>query len=127
MLNSFLPFFSDGLNADNIKQASEQLNNRWIEFCQLLSERLAWLEYQNNIIAFHSQLQQLEQTVITVENWMKAQLLPAAADPDVVKAQLDRCKVRNSVLIFVVFCCTHIVSLFRVPVLHESIYDIHLC
>ncbi|KAL7983692.1 hypothetical protein Chor_000568, partial [Crotalus horridus] len=83
---------NDGLNADNIKQASEQLNNRWIEFCQLLSERLAWLEYQNNIIAFHSQLQQLEQTVITVENWMKAQLLPAAADPDVVKAQLDRCK-----------------------------------
>ncbi|XP_039185584.1 dystrophin isoform X3 [Crotalus tigris] len=83
---------NDGLNADNIKQASEQLNNRWIEFCQLLSERLAWLEYQNNIIAFHSQLQQLEQTVITVENWMKAQLLPAAADPDAVKAQLDRCK-----------------------------------
>ncbi|KAM3837732.1 dystrophin isoform 2-T2 [Vipera latastei] len=84
---------NDGLNADNIKQASEQLNNRWIEFCQLLSERLAWLEYQNNIIAFYSQLQQLEQTVITVENWMKAQLLPAAAaDPDVVKTQLDRCK-----------------------------------
>ncbi|KAM6448274.1 dystrophin isoform 3-T3 [Liasis olivaceus] len=82
---------NDGLNADNIKQASEQLNNRWIEFCQLLSERLAWLEYQNNIIAFYSQLQQLEQTVITVENWMKAQLLPAA-DPDAVKTQLDKCK-----------------------------------
>ncbi|XP_070800303.1 dystrophin isoform X3 [Pituophis catenifer annectens] len=82
---------NDGLNADNIKQASGQLNSRWIEFCQLLSERLAWLEYQNNIIAFYSKLQQLEQTVITVENWMKAQLLPAA-DPDAVKTQLDRCK-----------------------------------
>ncbi|XP_063161281.1 dystrophin isoform X1 [Candoia aspera] len=82
---------NDGLNADNIKQASEQLNNRWIEFCQLLSERLAWLEYQNNIIAFYSQLQQLEQTVITVENWMKAQLVQAA-DPDAVKTQLDKCK-----------------------------------
>uniref|UniRef100_A0A2D4NZX4 Calponin-homology (CH) domain-containing protein n=1 Tax=Micrurus surinamensis TaxID=129470 RepID=A0A2D4NZX4_MICSU len=98
---------NDGLNADNIKQASEQLNIRWIEFCQLLSERLAWLEYQNSIIAFYSQLQQLEHTVITVENWMKAQLLPAA-DPDAVKIQLDRCKVRNSVLICVVICCCHL-------------------
>ncbi|XP_044297299.1 dystrophin isoform X5 [Varanus komodoensis] len=82
---------NEGLNADNIKQASEQLNNRWIEFCQLLSERLAWLEYQNNIIAFYSQLQQLEQTVIAAENWLKAQPTPAA-DPDAVKTQLDKCK-----------------------------------
>ncbi|KAJ7320669.1 hypothetical protein JRQ81_020180, partial [Phrynocephalus forsythii] len=82
---------NEGLNADNIKQASEQLNNRWIEFCQLLSERLAWLEFQNNIIAFYSQLQQLEQTVITAENWLKAQPT-TAADPDVVKTQLDKCK-----------------------------------
>nr|XP_034970277.1 dystrophin isoform X11 [Zootoca vivipara] len=82
---------NEGLNADNIKQASEQLNNRWIEFCQLLSERLAWLEYQNNIIAFYSQLQQLEQTVITAENWLKAQPTPMA-DPGAVKTQLDKCK-----------------------------------
>ncbi|KAH0624758.1 hypothetical protein JD844_032533, partial [Phrynosoma platyrhinos] len=82
---------NEGLNADNIKQASEQLNNRWIEFCQLLSERLAWLEYQNNIIAFYSQLQQLEQTVITAENWLKAQPAPVA-DPDAVKTQLVKCK-----------------------------------
>ncbi|XP_033003089.1 dystrophin isoform X3 [Lacerta agilis] len=82
---------NEGLNADNIKQASEQLNNRWIEFCQLLSERLAWLEYQNNIIAFYSQLQQLEQTVITAENWLKAQPTPTA-DPGAVKTQLDKCK-----------------------------------
>ncbi|KAJ6667635.1 hypothetical protein lerEdw1_016756 [Lerista edwardsae] len=82
---------NEGLNADNIKQASEQLNNRWIEFCQLLSERLAWLEYQNNIIAFYSQLQQLEQTVITAENWLKAQPTPAA-DPAAVRTQLDKCK-----------------------------------
>ncbi|XP_048351416.1 dystrophin isoform X1 [Sphaerodactylus townsendi] len=82
---------NEGLNADNIKQASEQLNNRWIEFCQLLSERLAWLEYQNNIIAFYSQLQQLEQTVITAENWLKAQ--PAqVADPAAVKFQLEKCQ-----------------------------------
>nr|XP_014433950.1 dystrophin isoform X7 [Pelodiscus sinensis] len=82
---------NEGLNADNIKQASEQLNSRWIEFCQLLSERLAWLEYQNNIIAFYSQLQQLEQTAITAENWLKAQPTPAA-DPATVKIQLEKCK-----------------------------------
>ncbi|XP_071606693.1 dystrophin isoform X10 [Heliangelus exortis] len=82
---------NEGLNADNIRQASEQLKSRWIEFCQLLSERLAWLEYQNNIIDFYSQLQQLEQTAITAENWLKAQPTPAT-DPATVKAQLEKCK-----------------------------------
>ncbi|XP_048719602.2 dystrophin isoform X6 [Caretta caretta] len=82
---------NEGLNADNIKQASEQLNSRWTEFCQLLSERLAWLEYQNNIIAFYSQLQQLERTAITAENWLKVQPT-SAADPATVKIQLEKCK-----------------------------------
>ncbi|XP_042644227.1 dystrophin isoform X9 [Tyto alba] len=82
---------NEGLNADNIRQASEQLKSRWIEFCQLLSERLAWLEYQNNIIDFYSQLQQLEQTAITAENWLKAQPT-AATDPATVKTQLEKCK-----------------------------------
>ncbi|KFQ12665.1 Dystrophin, partial [Leptosomus discolor] len=82
---------NEGLNADNIRQASEQLKSRWIEFCQLLSERLAWLEYQNNIIDFYSQLQQLEQTAITAENWLKAQPTPAT-DPAAVKTQLEKCK-----------------------------------
>ncbi|XP_065533284.1 dystrophin isoform X3 [Lathamus discolor] len=82
---------NEGLNADNIRQASEQLKSRWIEFCQLLSERLAWLEYQNNIIDFYSQLQQLEQTAVTAENWLKAQPTPAT-DPATVKTQLEKCK-----------------------------------
>ncbi|XP_055657158.1 dystrophin isoform X10 [Falco peregrinus] len=82
---------NEGLNPDNIRQASEQLKSRWIEFCQLLSERLAWLEYQNNIIDFYSQLQQLEQTAVTAENWLKAQPTPTA-DPLSVKTQLEKCK-----------------------------------
>ncbi|NXM47158.1 DMD protein, partial [Gymnorhina tibicen] len=82
---------NEGLNPDNIRQASEQLKSRWIEFCQLLSERLAWLEYQNSIIDFYSQLQQLEQTAIAAENWLKAQPTPAT-DPATVKTQLERCK-----------------------------------
>uniref|UniRef100_A0A669QI21 Dystrophin n=1 Tax=Phasianus colchicus TaxID=9054 RepID=A0A669QI21_PHACC len=82
---------NEGLNADNIRQASEQLKSRWIEFCQLLSERLAWLEYQNSIIDFYSQLQQLEQTAIIAENWLKAQPTPAT-DPATVKIQLEKCK-----------------------------------
>ncbi|XP_030331573.1 dystrophin isoform X7 [Strigops habroptila] len=82
---------NEGLNADNIRQASEQLKSRWIEFCQLLSERLAWLEYQNNIIDFYSQLQQLEQTAVMAENWLKAQPTPAT-DPATVKSQLEKCK-----------------------------------
>nr|XP_005995015.2 PREDICTED: dystrophin isoform X4 [Latimeria chalumnae] len=82
---------NEGLNADDTRQASEQLNSRWVEFCQLLSERMSWLEYQNKIIAFYSLLQQLEQAVITAESWLKTQQ-PPATDPVIVKTQLEKCK-----------------------------------
>ncbi|KAG5193468.1 hypothetical protein JEQ12_019829, partial [Ovis aries] len=82
---------NEGVNADSIKQASEQLNSRWIEFCQLLSERLHWLEYQNNIIAFYNQLQQLEQMTTTAENWLKTQPT-TPSEPTAVKNQLKNCK-----------------------------------
>ncbi|XP_066434053.1 dystrophin isoform X1 [Eleutherodactylus coqui] len=82
---------NDGLNADSIKQSSQHLNSRWTDFCQLLSERLSWLEYQNSIIAFYSQLQQLEQTAITAENWLKAQSI-TASEAETVKTQLQKCK-----------------------------------
>ncbi|KAG2456401.1 DMD protein, partial [Polypterus senegalus] len=82
---------NEGLNADDIRQASEQLNTRWVEFCQLLGERLAWLDYQNKITAFYSQLQQLEQTVTTAENWLKSQQ-PPATEAEPIKIQLEKCK-----------------------------------
>ncbi|XP_006870206.1 PREDICTED: dystrophin-like isoform X2 [Chrysochloris asiatica] len=82
---------NEGVNADSIKQASEQLNSRWVEFCQLLSERLNWLEYQNSIIAFYNQLQQLEQMTTTAENWLKTQLT-TTSDPTAIKSQLKICK-----------------------------------
>ena len=85
--------FLEGVNADSIKQASEQLNSRWIEFCQLLSERLNWLEYQNIVIAFYNQLQQLEQMTTTAENWLKTQPT-TPSEPTAVKSQLKNCKVR---------------------------------
>ncbi|XP_046281224.1 dystrophin isoform X7 [Marmota monax] len=82
---------NEGVNADSIKQASEQLNSRWIEFCQLLSERLNWLEYQNNIITFYNQLQQLEQMTTTAENWLKTQPT-TTSEPTAIKSQLKICK-----------------------------------
>ncbi|XP_012612351.1 dystrophin isoform X9 [Microcebus murinus] len=82
---------NEGVNADSIKQASEQLNSRWIEFCQLLSERLNWLEYQNNIITFYNQLQQLEQMTTTAENWLKIQPT-TTSEPTAIKSQLKICK-----------------------------------
>nr|XP_044619137.1 dystrophin [Equus asinus] len=84
---------NEGVNADSIKQASEQLNRRWSEFCQLLSERLNWLEYQNNIITFYNQLQQLEQMTTTAENWLKTQPI-TTSEPTAIKSQLKICKVR---------------------------------
>lgn len=85
--------FLEGVNADSIKQAAEQLNSRWIEFCQLLSERLNWLEYQNRIITFYNQLQQLEQITTAAENWLKTQPI-TTSEPTAVKSQLKICKVR---------------------------------
>ncbi|XP_027947133.1 dystrophin [Eumetopias jubatus] len=82
---------NEGVNADSIKQATEQLNSRWIEFCQLLSERLNWLEYQNNIITFYNQLQQLEQMTTTAENWLKTQPT-TISEPTTIKSQLKICK-----------------------------------
>ncbi|XP_043313635.1 dystrophin isoform X3 [Cervus canadensis] len=82
---------NEGVNADSIKQASEQLNSRWIEFCQLLSERLNWLEYQNSIITFYNQLQQLEQMTTTAENWLKTQPT-TPSESTAVKSQLKNCK-----------------------------------
>uniref|UniRef100_A0A8C9P0X1 Dystrophin n=1 Tax=Spermophilus dauricus TaxID=99837 RepID=A0A8C9P0X1_SPEDA len=82
---------NEGVNADSIKQASEQLNSRWIEFCQLLSERLNWLEYQNIIIIFYNQLQQLEQMTTTAENWLKTQPT-TTSEPTAIKSQLKICK-----------------------------------
>ncbi|XP_068124423.1 dystrophin isoform X5 [Hyperolius riggenbachi] len=82
---------NDGLNTDSIKQSSQHLNSRWTDFCQLLSERLSWLEYQNSILAFYSQLQVFEQAAITAENWLKAQAI-TASEAEAVKLQLQKCK-----------------------------------
>ncbi|XP_078088637.1 dystrophin-like isoform X8 [Mustelus asterias] len=78
-------------SADDIKQASEQLHNRWEEFCQLLVERMDWLQFQSKIIAVSSQLQQLEQAVISAESWLKAQQ-PPVTESDTAKIQLEKCK-----------------------------------
>ncbi|XP_015219666.1 dystrophin isoform X7 [Lepisosteus oculatus] len=86
---------NEGLKADDIKQASEQLNSRWVEFCQLLEDRLAWLAYHNKIIAFYSHFQLLEQAVVAAENWLKSQQ-PLAPESETVRVQLDKCKDEGS-------------------------------
>ncbi|XP_078264997.1 dystrophin isoform X3 [Rhinoraja longicauda] len=78
-------------SADDIKQASEQLQKRWDEFCQLLLERMDWLQYQDKIINVSSQLQQLKQAMTASENWLKAQHSPAS-ESDTAKIQLEKCK-----------------------------------
>ncbi|XP_051871046.1 dystrophin isoform X2 [Pristis pectinata] len=78
-------------SADDIKQASEQLQKRWEEFCQLLMERMDWLQYQEKIISVSSLLQQLEQAVISSESWLKAQQSPAT-ESNTAKIQLEKCK-----------------------------------
>uniref|UniRef100_A0A8C9TMH4 Dystrophin n=1 Tax=Scleropages formosus TaxID=113540 RepID=A0A8C9TMH4_SCLFO len=82
---------SEGLKADDIQQAAEQLNSRWVEFCALLDERLSWLAYQTKVLAFYNQFQQLEQAVVTAENWLKGQQ-PPASEPEPLRVQLERCK-----------------------------------
>ncbi|KAM3857230.1 dystrophin [Diretmus argenteus] len=84
-------FEQEGSRADDIAQAADQLNQRWVGFCALLAERLAWLSYQAKVLAFYSLYEQCEQAVVNSENWLKVQL-PPASEPDPLKIQLDRCR-----------------------------------
>ncbi|XP_047432918.1 dystrophin isoform X3 [Mugil cephalus] len=81
----------EGSRADDIAQAAEQLNQRWVGFCALLAERLAWLAYQTKVLAFYNLFEQCEQAVDTSENWLKVQA-PPASEPEPLKIQLDRCR-----------------------------------
>ncbi|XP_057187046.1 dystrophin [Triplophysa rosa] len=82
---------SDGQNSEDIQQAAEQLRARWVDFCALLAERLAWLAFQTKVLAFYNLFQQLEQAVATAENWLKVQS-PPASEPEPLRIQLDRCR-----------------------------------
>ncbi|XP_044044297.1 dystrophin isoform X9 [Siniperca chuatsi] len=81
----------EGSRADDIAQAAEQLNQRWVGFCTLLAEKLAWLAYQTKVLAFYSLYEQCEQAVDSSENWLKVQA-PPASEPEPLKVQLDRCQ-----------------------------------
>lgn len=81
----------EGSRADDIAQAAEQLNQRWVGFCALLADRLAWLAYQAKVLAFYSLYEQCEQAVDSSENWLKVQA-PPASEPEPLKVQLDRCR-----------------------------------
>ncbi|XP_068164982.1 dystrophin isoform X2 [Antennarius striatus] len=81
----------EGSRADDIAQAAEQLNQRWVGFCALLADRLAWLAYHTKVLAFYSLYEQCEQAVDTSDNWLKVQA-PPASEPEPLKVQLDRCR-----------------------------------
>ncbi|XP_062301507.1 dystrophin isoform X2 [Scomber scombrus] len=81
----------EGTRAEDIAQAAEQLNQRWVGFCTQLADRLAWLAYQAKVLAFYSLYEQCEQAVDNSENWLKVQL-PPASEPEPLKVQLDRCR-----------------------------------
>ncbi|KAF6730406.1 Dystrophin [Oryzias melastigma] len=81
----------EGSRADDIAQAADQLNQRWLGFCGLLADRLAWLAYQTKVLAFYSLFQQCEQAVDSSENWLKVQA-PPASEPEPLRVQLDRCR-----------------------------------
>ncbi|XP_028324112.1 dystrophin isoform X3 [Gouania willdenowi] len=81
----------EGSRADDIAQAAEQLNQRWVGFCALLADRLAWLAYQTKVLAFYNLYSQCEQAVDNSENWLKVQT-PPAAEAEPLKVQLERCR-----------------------------------
>lgn len=98
VLAPFIYFFPliDGHNSDDIQQAAQQLEARWVEFCSLLAEKLAWLAYQTKVLAFYNLFQNLEQIVANSENWLKIQQ-PPACEQEPLRIQLERCRVTISV------------------------------
>ncbi|XP_061692778.1 dystrophin isoform X3 [Syngnathoides biaculeatus] len=81
----------EGTRAEDISQAAEQLNQRWVGFCALLADRLVWLAYQTKVLAFYSLYEQCVQAVEVSENWLKVQL-PPSPEPETLKMQLERCR-----------------------------------
>ncbi|XP_037130222.1 dystrophin isoform X11 [Syngnathus acus] len=81
----------EGTRAEDIAQAAEQLNQRWVGFCALLADRLVWLAYQTKVLAFYSLYEQCVQAVEVSENWLKVQL-PPSPEPETLRVQLDRCR-----------------------------------
>ncbi|XP_061910041.1 dystrophin isoform X1 [Entelurus aequoreus] len=81
----------EGTRAEDIAQAAEQLNQRWVGFCALLADRLVWLAYQTKVLAFYNLYEQCVQSVDTSENWLKIQL-PPSLEAETLKVQLDRCR-----------------------------------
>ncbi|XP_057685973.1 dystrophin isoform X3 [Corythoichthys intestinalis] len=81
----------EGTRAEDIAQAADQLNQRWVGFCALLADRLIWLAYQTKVLAFYSLYEQCVQAVEVSENWLKVQL-PPSPEPETLKLQLDRCR-----------------------------------
>ncbi|XP_062866503.1 dystrophin isoform X2 [Trichomycterus rosablanca] len=82
---------SDRQNSDDIQQASQQLQTRWVEFCALLADRLTWLAYQTKVLAFYNLFHELEQAVANSENWLKVQQ-PPACEPQPLRIQIERCR-----------------------------------
>uniref|UniRef100_A0AAY5F0V5 Dystrophin n=1 Tax=Electrophorus electricus TaxID=8005 RepID=A0AAY5F0V5_ELEEL len=82
---------TNGQNSDDIQQAAQQLHARWVDFCTLLAERLAWLAYQTKVLAFYNLFQELEQVVANSENWLKVQQ-PPACEAEPLRIQLERCR-----------------------------------
>lgn len=91
-MNEGLFHFIDGQNSDDIQQASQQLQTRWVEFCALLADRLTWLAYQTKVLAFYNLFHELEQAVANSENWLKVQQ-PPACEAQPLRIQLERCRV----------------------------------
>ncbi|CAL8283695.1 unnamed protein product [Gadus morhua 'NCC'] len=60
-------------------------------FCTVLVERLAWLAYQTQVVAFFSLYEQCDQGVVNSENWLKVQQ-PPSCEPDPLRIQLERCR-----------------------------------
>uniref|UniRef100_A0A8B9K382 Dystrophin n=1 Tax=Astyanax mexicanus TaxID=7994 RepID=A0A8B9K382_ASTMX len=87
---------TNGQHSDDIQQAEQQLRARWVDFCALLAERLAWLAYQTKVLAFYNLFQELEQAVANSENWLKVQQ-PPACEPEPLRIQLERCRVTTNV------------------------------
>ncbi|XP_019712980.1 dystrophin-like [Hippocampus comes] len=81
----------EGTRAEDIAQAAEQLNQRWVGFCALLADRLVWLAYQTKVLAFYSLYEQCVQAVDFSDNWLKVQL-PPSPEPEALRVQLDRCR-----------------------------------
>uniref|UniRef100_A0A4W3I6T2 Utrophin n=1 Tax=Callorhinchus milii TaxID=7868 RepID=A0A4W3I6T2_CALMI len=98
MSSGTLPIYLKGLSAEEVKHTQEKVSEEWKDCCQQIDELQSRIQDQEKINSIYEELQELEKTLKSREDWLK-NMDRAATGQDVSKTkescqhELDRLMV----------------------------------